>query len=182
MTKAEKKQRDKQPHPETDGRQRGRGASFRFDDDLFTSLWANHNNAYKDTNTASLTDEEKFEAYHAFVVAVFNAHTQAKVEKSIMHADDKEPGTVHNNVNKWKDHRKLTSMWDAKGNQIDDLKKINDMIYNFLYEKVNRKVEQLLPELNLINTAVTEPVGMSSYNWMWSEKRKMTGFANKFMT
>ena len=124
-----------------------------------------------------MSREYKVKAYHDFVVGGVNAHTDAEIEKKLG-----GEGVEHNNISKWKDHRKLSSMWDAKGEQIDDLEKINDMIYNFLYEKVNRKVEQLLPELVLINTAVTEPVGMSSYNWMWSEERKLTGFANKFMT
>ena len=170
-------EKQKKNKSETDGRQRGRGKSFRFDDDLFTTLWANHNNYYKDTNTASMSSEEQFKAYHDFVISVFNAHTSAELAKS---AGCKE--TEHNDIKKFKDHSKLKSMWDAKGKQIDDLKRINEMIYNFLYEKVNRKVDQLLPELYAINTAVTEPVGKGSYNWMWSEERKFTGFANKFKT
>ena len=75
-------EKKKKKKSETDGRQRGRGKSFRFDDDLFTTLWANHNNYYKDTNTASMSSEEQFKAYHDFVISVFNAHTSAKLAKS----------------------------------------------------------------------------------------------------
>ena len=56
------------------------------------------------------------------------------------------------------------------------------IIYTYLYEKVKRKVDELLPVINEYNPTVTEPIGMNKAGWLWSRERKIQGWADKFNT
>jgi|MDTB01.2.fsa_nt_gb hypothetical protein len=158
-----------------DGRSRGRGVSFRFDDELFVSLWAQHNNGYKDSHTASMDSEALFTAFRDFCILVFCAHTSADQAE--------ECGCKrmeHNSLDKWKGHTKLGGLWDKNGKIVGNMFDRGDIIYNYMYEKVMRKVDQLLPKIVAYNNAVTEPVGMSKAGYMWSEERTLNNFAAKF--
>jgi hypothetical protein len=174
---AEYEKKSKKPQPgETDGRSRGRGVSFRFDEDVFTSVWAKHNKSFNDTNLNSLSSGELYEAFRSFTLEVFRAHVSGEVAES--YGCKK---MVHNEHEKFLGHKKLGSIVSGRGFNLkgEDAEAI---IYLYLYEKVKRKVDELLPVINEYNPAVTEPIGMDKAGWLWSRERKIQSWADKFNT
>ena len=162
---------------EKDGRSRGRGVSFRFDEDVFTSVWARHNNEFAETNLSKLESGELYQAFREFTLEVFNAHVFAEVAEG--YGCKK---MVHNEPSKFIGHTKLGSIVSDDGTITVKGEDAEGIIYTYLYEKVKRKVDELLPVINEYNPTVTEPIGMNKAGWLWSRERKIQGWADKFNT
>lgn len=152
----------------TDGRSgNARRKSFRLDEDTLIGCWAEHNNEYKGCEN-TYDEEAKFQAYSEFCYKVFSALTDTKIAKQYAN------GSAPNRIRDFPDRLKGVLDNDTSVEQ----KK--DVIFNFMWERLSRKCDDLLPELKRYNSAIQVPFGQEWAGWMWSEERKWQGRASQF--
>jgi len=154
----------------TDGRSGNtRRKSFRLDEDTLLGVWAEHNLKYKDCESTH-DEQAKFEAYREFCYKAFCALTDNKI------ASKYPNGSAPNRILDFPE--RLAGVLN-KDNSQDQIK---DLVFGFMWERLSRKADDLLPELQKYNKAIQLPFGQEWAGWMWSEERKWQNRASLFDT
>ena len=145
-----------------------RRKSFRLDEDVVLGMWAEHNKNFK--SAADKYDEQaKFEAYYEFCYKVFCGLTDTAIAA-------KYNGSAPNRIKDFPE--RLGGVLD-KSNSTDVIK---DIVFKFMFERLSRKAEDLLPLLQRQNSAIQLPFGQEWAGWMWSDERTWQNRASLFDT
>ena len=160
---------DKPKNP-TDGRSGNtRRKSFRLDEDTVIGVWAEHNRN-QETHENNHDEEAKYKAYRDFCYRVFCALTDSKIAKKYPN------GQAPNRILDFPE--RLGAVLD-KDNSEDEIKSV---VYQFMWERLSRKCDDLLPELKRYDANIKLPYGQEWAGWMWSEERKWQNRASLFHT
>jgi hypothetical protein len=150
-----------------------RGPSFFISEDVFTSIWATHNEKWTENAKMSMDEEGQYDCFVDFCFKVFCASIDAEEAERCGCK-----GTKVNDVTAFKN--KLPKLWGGN-NVMNDFFERKDHIYDFMKDRCMRKATDLLPQINEFVEGVKLPVGMEYADWMTSDRRNAKMYALKFM-
>ena len=163
----------KSPAPKTKKATTSRGPSFFISEDVFTSIWATHNEKWTENDKMSMDEEGLYDCFVDFCFKVFCASIDA---------DEAEKcgckGTKVNDVTAFKN--KQPDLWEAN-NVMNDFFERKEHIYAFMKDRCIRKATDLHPQICEFVEGVKLPIGMEYADWMTSDRRNAKMYALKFM-